>query len=288
MTTTGNKEIQLTATELEMIKLQREKAELEAKEKELKHKQELDKRVELCEKQITEAVLLLHKQREAVKSYLLDLNNLKGIKVNFPNFILVEKKVTIFQIVTDYRNEVSATYWKKSVDDIEYKIGVVDERYIITVSEHKVYTSKWSRSAVNKGFHMFLHGGEWKDENKAIKSAKTMLNKIEAYIENENDKKKSVDRAELAKEMALARLSEQFPELDVKYEVEWHRSSYNKEGGYYEYRIVVTLENGKTFKFSYNLFKVNELDTLKVELNGWAGFDYIEVIRTISALKQVK
>ena len=282
MTTTEiNTEIQLTQTELEMIKLQREKAELEAKEKELKHKQELDKRVELCEKQITEAVLLLHKQREAVKSYLLDLNNLKGI------FKLVEKKVTISQQVSDYRNEDRVVYWEKSVDDIEYKIGVVDEKYIITVSEHKVYQSKWSRSAVNKGFHMFLHGGEWKDENKAIKSAKTMFNKIQTYIENENNKKKSVDRAELAKEMALQTLTNQFEDLFFKHEKSWVPNTYSKERGYYVDRIITTLSNGKTLYFHYGLKTINGVDTVIIGLNDWGGFDYVEVVNTIKTLNKV-
>jgi hypothetical protein len=226
---------------------------------------------------------LLMEQRQAAQDFLCELQaQKKGM------FEIIEKKVSVNKQVIDYTTEDRVVYWEKSVEDIEYEIGVVNEKYRIRVYEHKVYSGKWSRSATNKGFHMFLIGADYKDENRAIKSVKTMFNKIEAHIENAIDKKKSIDRAELAKEMALEQLKSDFPELDVKYEKEWHRSSYSKEGGYYQNRIVVTLENGKTFKFSYNVFKVNEIDTLKVDLDGWAGFDYVEVIRTISTLKQVK
>jgi hypothetical protein len=282
-TTEKNTEIQLTETELEMIKLQREKAELEVKEKELKYKADLDKAVQERERDIQKKVENLVKQREAAEIYFLDLQSLKK-----DMFTLVPKAVNIRSQVIDYRTDDREVYWQKDIQEIEYEIQVVNEKYKIRVYEHLTYSSKWSRSATNKGFHMFLNGAEWKDENKAIKSAKTMFSKIEGYIEKEDNEKKSVDRAELAKEMALARLSEQFPELNVKAEKDWHRSTYGKSEGYWINRIVVTLENGKTFKFSYNLFKVNELDTLKVDLDGWAGFDYIEVITAIRQLKQVK
>jgi hypothetical protein len=281
-TTTTNTEIQLTANELEMIKLQREKAELEAKEKELKRIADLDKQVVEREKEIEKAIELLAKQRQAAEIYFLDLESQKrGM------FKLVNKAVNISKQVIDYSKDDRVVYWQKDIEEIEHEIQVVNEKYRIRVYEHLTYSSKWSRHATNNGFHMFLIGADYKDENRAIKSVKTMFNKIEAHIENAIDKKKIVDRAELAKHMALEALKSEFPDLNVKHENNWVRSSYVKEGGTYENKIVVTLENGKTFKFSYRLLIINGVDVLKLDLDGWAGFDYVEVIKTVGQLKQI-
>jgi len=282
-TETNNTEIQLTANELEMIKLQREKAEIEAKEKELRRIQELDKRVEDNEKQIVANALQCHKQRQAAELYFLDLQNISA-----GMFTLEEIKFKKVHIVRDYKKDTEEIYWEKEVEDVEYKIGVVDEKYRIRVYEHLTYSSKWSRTATNNGFKMFLQGGDYKDETKAITSVKTMFKKIESYIEYEVDKKKSVNRAHLEKEMALRAVKSEFPEFDVKFESNWVRSSYIKEGGTYENRIGFTLENGKHFKFSYRMLSINEQDVIKLDLDGWAGFDYVEVVNTINNLKQVK
>jgi hypothetical protein len=281
-TTTGN-EIQLTATELEMIKLQREKAELEAKEKELKHIADLDKTVAERERDMQKKVEKLVEQRANAKAFFDCLVSLKA-----DMFTLVSKEVNIGGQVNDYRNNGREIYWEKDIKDVEYEIQVVNEKYKIRVYEHLTYSSKWSRSATNKGFHMFLIGADYKEENRAIKSVKTMFNKIEEHIEKNNSVKRSKDRAELAKEMALAAVKSEFPDYDVKHESNWVRSVYVKEGGTYENRIGFTLENGKHIRFSYRLLVVNEQDVLKLDLDGWAGFDYVEVINTISGLKQVK
>lgn len=282
-TTSNNTEIQLTETELEMIKVQREKKELEAKEKELLRKKRLDDDVMAKEKKIANSLRDYQNQRNATEIYFLDLESQKrGM------FKLVKEEMCWKEQVCDYEDGNKYIYWETECKDTKYHIEVVNTKYKVYVKELLVYSSSWSSTATNKGYKMYLYGADYKEENRAISSAKTMFNKVEGFIEDANYKKKSINRAEMAKEMALARLSEQFPDLEFKYEQNWIRSAYTKEGGTYQNRIQVVLENNKIMYFHYSLSEVDNEVSLYVGLTDWNGFDYIEVITTIRQLKQVK
>jgi hypothetical protein len=266
-----------------MIKVQREKKELEAKEKELLKKKRFDEEVLAKEKKIANSLRDYQNQRNATEIYFLDLESQKrGM------FKLVKEEVCWKEQICDYEDGNKYIVWETECKDTKYHIEVIDTKYKIYVKEQLVYNSSWSRTATNKGYKMYLYGADYKEENRAISSAKTMFNKIESYIEYVQDKKKSLDDTELAKQLALAKLKSDFPDLEFKYEQNWVRSAYTKEGGTYENRIECILENNKVMHFHYNLSKIYGENGIYVGLTNWNGFDYKEVITAIRQLKQVK
>jgi hypothetical protein len=288
---TQTPEIKLSAAEIEMIQIKRQKEELAAQEAAAKKKIENEKSIEAKKKEIATFLLFCAERFNAVMMYF---NQLEAIDLRFK--ITETKRTKSFEcynwikcynwITNEAGKDEKEIYFTEEVPYNDYEITFEGLTDIIIVEEHMVSSksrSLYSRPT-NEGFKMALKYGD----NKYYKVAQTVATKL---IDKSNELVKKNQYAQTkstAKEQALVFLTNEYPEAEITHDTKWNpgHQGFNKRSSSPGYDVAfykVKFANGMTFKFTYGMMDVK----LHITYYGMEGVSDSNIGKVINALKGI-
>jgi hypothetical protein len=185
----------LTAEEVEIIRVAREREEASRKEESLRKEKEREKNIENAKHAIRTELSRNERYVQAVKGFYEEFEK------NFPGEFELKKEDDVegfkecFDYVLDAKGSIQQDNDGKYVVDRYFKEKYKLKSYVIRypaidsvriyVSEH-VVRSRYSYHGSNKGFKMRVHGlADYREENKYLTSVKTVKRKLGEKIERD-------------------------------------------------------------------------------------------------------
>lgn len=261
-------DIQPTAAELEKIRLDREKAEILKKEKINNRNLENEKQVTITKDRMKAFAFAKTRQNDAARNFCVELNN-----IGHGLYQIVEtQKTEQFELYNYLSDEESAElgiagnkqfYFQEQVDYKELSIARVDfPSYTIKV--RKVFKTGSSRFSTPKseGFRMFVHGIDYTNENKALKSAATAHKNIQGDIDTNNYQKEQTRIAAEGWDLLFRLVTAEHPEATIEKE-DRYRPGYaysRNDRGSYTKLVIAKFPNGLQVEYSFRYHKNTELN----------------------------
>jgi hypothetical protein len=250
-------QIELTSTEVELIKLKREQDELKAKEAELMAKADLQQKIINAEKIIEKYEATDQKQIEAAKDFH------KGFTSG--EWRLEIKSRIAQEIVKKSWDSDSEVLWSKEYTRDEAII--TDGTYTIRINKHMTYSSKWSRRGDDKGYKMYLNGPSinWAYEQKPLSKATTIEKKIADIKQTIINKKLQEEKKASALETIATKMKEQFPDAIITTGVDYE-NSYGRKSEYTPYnKAIINFRNGVSI--TYKVYEDGSLGRKEILFN---------------------
>jgi hypothetical protein len=235
---------------MNVIDIEKEKAIIAAAQARLEQQAEIIKAQEARQSKVAYAQQQLLSRQEAAKKQVAAAEKyFKEIQAKSKKFEIVYETKAIDSSPLDYDAERLEDGNRPVIAEVKgtlvwaYIKFIDDAKLKINVMEHYTSNSSWHSS--NKGYMMFTVGVSWNADRKAIKSAKTIIGKIEDHYDtivsatNEADKIKNMFRD--------AKWSETYPGATVEKETiymgKWRGRNYDKYHSCCD-GVKVTLANG--------------------------------------------
>jgi len=235
---------------MNVIDIEKEKAIIAAAQARLEQQAEIIKAQEARQSKVAYAQQQLQNRQEAAKLQVAAAEKFfKEIQAKSKRFEIVYETKAIDSSPLDYDAERLEDGNRPVIAEVKgtlvwaYIKFIDSDKLKINVTEHYTSNSSWHQS--NKGYMMFTSGVSWNADRKAIKSAKTIIGKIEDHYDtmvsatNEADKIKNMFRD--------AKWSETYPGATVVKETiymgKWRGRNYDKYHSHCE-GVKVTLANG--------------------------------------------
>jgi hypothetical protein len=235
---------------MNVIDIEKEKAIIAAAQARLEQQAEIIKAQEARQSKVAYAQQQLLSRQEAAKLQVAAAEKyFKEIQAKSKKFEIVYETKTIDSSPLDYEAERLEDGNRPVIAEVKgtlvwaYIKFIDDAKLKINVTEHYTSNSNWHKS--NKGYMMFTAGISWNADRKAIKSAKTIIGKIEDHYDtivsatSEADKIKNMFRD--------AKWSETYPGATVEKETiymgKWRGRNYDKYHSCCD-GVKVTLANG--------------------------------------------
>lgn len=259
-------QIELSASELELISINRQKAELEKQERLAKKKIADDKKIVTGQNRASKM------RADAIRQNIAATEFFEKLDAKYPGIYELDR-VAKNETVLEY----NYYYHEKDADRPE---GLVDNKEIIfsedvntqsfrikrnnsifiIVKEHIVSTSFFRSN--NNGFKMFVIGAEYDKEKKALTNVDTAHKNIQDYIDAELAKNRSKNLSDIGWDMLEAEVKRENPDaFEVKKEEKYVSTGFrNTHRGYYQRTVLATFKNGLEVSYSYRYFeKDNEM-----------------------------
>lgn len=278
----------LTPTEIEMIRIKREQEELKAKEAETKKQLQREKSIKDISIRREKFVASVTAQQNATEQFLAELNtNVVSHKYEITKTDRKEEFI-LWDYMADEKDENGYSkrdvYFNETLSYEVFGLNVIGRNIKIEVKEYFKSTgySSYSRKHVSQGFRMYFQ-----HENKAIKVAKTIIDKVFDKINTEDRNKVIVADKGTAKEMALVELTNRYSEAEITHDSNWVSSG---QRGYTTDFYKVKFANGLVVKFTYSLEKAvkeNEETFVKINYYGIESYGSIDKINMIEVLKNL-
>jgi hypothetical protein len=235
---------------MNVIDIEKEKAIIAAAQARLEQQAEIIKAQEARQSKVAYAQQQLLNRQEAAKLQVAAAEKFfKEIQAKSKRFEIVYETKAIDSSPLDYEAERLEDGNRPVIAEVKgtlvwaYIKFIDSDKLKINVTEHYTSNSSWHQS--NKGYMMFTSGVSYNADRKAIKSAKTIISKIEDHYDtivsatNEADKIKNMFRD--------AKWSETYPGATVVNETiyigKWRGRNYDKYHSHCE-GVKVTLANG--------------------------------------------
>lgn len=235
---------------MNVIDIEKEKAIIAEAQARLQQQEEAIKAHKARQSKVAYAQQQLLSRQEAAKLQVAAAEKyFKEIQAKSKKFEIVYETKTIDSSPLDYEAERLEDGKRPVIAEVKgtlvwaYIKFIDDAKLKINVMEHYTSNSSWHSS--NKGYMMFTVGVSWNADRKAIKSAKTIIGKIEEHYDtivsatNEADKIKNMFRD--------AKWSETYPGATVEKETiymgKWRGRNYDKYHSCCD-GVKVTLANG--------------------------------------------
>lgn len=259
----------LSESEIELIRIQREKDQLAAQEKAAQLKQRIEKAIKDEQTAMQSFIQDWQRQNAAAREYAAQLRVLDS------NFSIKETAATKqFGVFTDKDDSYPSTlqhrfqyelkqnetmHWTETVDYVQLEIVHSSVNKTIEVKEHFTNTgrSRYHSRSVSQGYKMCIKYGD----NRFTKDAKNMFEKFDTIIRQQNRENKEKQDAATSKDMAHKLLTQKYPDATIEHKTEWVRNSHSRSqgpSGYDTHFFVVKFNNGYSVKFTYG-FHNNEL-----------------------------
>jgi len=235
---------------MNVIDIEKEKAIIAEAQARLQQQEEAIKSQEARQSKVAYAQQQLLNRQEAAKKQVAAAEKFfKEIQAKSKKFEIVYETKAIDSSPLDYEAERLEDGNRPVIAEVKgtlvwaYIKFIDDAKLKINVTEHYTSNSSWHQS--NKGYMMFTSGVSYNADRKAIKSAKTIIGKIEDHYDtivsatNEADKIKNMFRD--------AKWSETYPGATVVKETiymgKWRGRNYDRYHSHCE-GVKVTLANG--------------------------------------------
>lgn len=229
--------IQLTESELEMIRLKREQEELKAKEDELKKQIKRQKDIDYQLKKIDEFKASNVRKYEETIIYLNELNKFH----KEPKYELVTRELTKnFQAYDYISMDEKDVYFNEDVKYNSHHIQRIGTKITIDIE-----------SASRKKGYSTEYYWALRYDYKNYKSAKTVDDKINEKLAIIEEEKKQKQAQLSAQETVEAELKQKYPEAIIEHHSEWVRISHYRNGGYSQNYFKVMFNNGLMLKCCY-------------------------------------
>jgi len=227
-------EIVFTEAEVRMIQLQREQEELAKKEADIKKAIEIEKSTKKAEDRIVAHQKKDECQVSKATEYLNELlKHDSGYEINIRVSSQTEK-VTGDYINPD--NPKESNYEREILWSKEYErrnAGITYKGYRISVDEHIVHDSSWSRHGSSKGYKMYISGPsvEYAQERRAYTRAAKVHEVITNTIKSIENKKLLEEKKKDALTATHERIKGLYPDAEVTTGYDYERS-YNNSRQY--------------------------------------------------------
>jgi hypothetical protein len=236
---------------MNVIDIEKEKAIIAAAQARLEQQAEIIKAQEARQSKVAYAQQQLLNRQEAAKLQVAAAEKyFKDIQAKSKKFKIVYETINVDASPLDYEAERLEDGNRPVIAEVKGDLVKAHIKFLsdnvnlkIYVSEHYTSNSSWHQS--NKGYMMFTSGISYSADRKPIKSAKTIISKIEDHYDtivsatNEADKIKNMFRD--------AKWSETYPGATVVKETiyigKWRGRNYDKYHSHCE-GVKVTLANG--------------------------------------------
>jgi len=230
--------IQLTESELEMIRLKREQDELKAKELELNKQIKRQKQIDYQLKKIDEFKASNARKYEETIIYLNELNKFH----KEPKYELVTRELTKNFQDWDYneKGDDKVFFFNEDVKYNSHHIQRIGTKITIDVD-----------SASRKKGYSTEYYWALRYDYKNYKSAKTVDDKINEKLAIIEEEKKQKQAQLSAQETIAAELKTKYPEAIIEHHSEWVRISHYRNGGYSQNYFNVVFNNGLLLKCCY-------------------------------------
>ena len=219
-------QIQLTAQELEMIAIKREREELEKKEAEVKAKIALEKEIEKRAIWVKNQQDKENKKLETSKLYLEEFTK--------AGFTMIKKETNELAKVLGPNNEI---LWSMPL----IRFSICFEKCQHRVNLHEYYKQTIWRSTFD-GFRLYTEGPGIDWNNRPLSKASTAIKNINEAIEKIEEKKKEEINKKNAVAKTMDNFKENFPDAKITQDYEYGKTQ--------RYDIVnVTFANGANISF---------------------------------------
>lgn len=219
----------LSSTEIEMIRIQREKDAIAKQERELRQKLTTEKEIKEMEVRIANFEAKWQRQNTATRNYLAQLQ-----EVDSRFFIKENKRIETGFIVYHYGDkeekysEANRIYdFKKEIEYVEMEIHHSEVGKIIEVKEHITSDGSYRARSTNHGYKMYMKYGD----NRCTKDPKHMAKKFTEILEQKAAEVRNKNAAQTSQQMAEAKLKEMYADAIVEHKSEMIYPS-NNHGGY--------------------------------------------------------
>lgn len=261
--------------EAEKLKLEEAIAKIEAEAKRLKDEVEKKERI----------AARISRVKESITRY--EIKNAEQVKYTEAYFNQFPSPA---KLVTDSKERTEGIYEDGEVVHTEtwndVSAHILYKGYTITVTEHLV-TNKYAYRGVSKGYKMQMSGPgvDYKDRSRYYKSVKTLLARIDEFIEAEESKKKQAAKSLDAVQSTVAKLNELYPDAtitaDKGWEKGWETAHWSKRSGGAEYdRVTITFTNG--IKMVYKVYSDGSLSRKEILFGNVNPWDLIEGMSKIN------
>lgn len=235
---------------MNVIDIEKEKAIIAEAQARLQQQEEAIKAHEARQSKVAYAQQQLLSRQEAAKLQVAAAEKyFKEIQAKSKKFEIVYETKDIDASPLDYEAERLEDGNRPVIAEVKgtlvwaYIKFIDDAKLKINVMEHYTSNSSWHSS--NKGYMMFTVGVSWNADRKAIKSAKTIIGKIEDHYDT---KVSATSEADKIKNMFRdAKWSETYPGATVEKETiymgKWRGRNYDKYHSSCD-GVKVTLANG--------------------------------------------
>jgi hypothetical protein len=234
---------------MNVIDIEKEKAIIAEAQARLEQQAEIIKAQEARQSKVAYAQQQLLSRQEAAKLQVAASEKFfKEIQAKSKKFEIVYETKVIDASPLDYEAERLEDGNRPVIAEVKgtlvwaYIKFIDDAKLKINVTEHYTSNSSWHQS--NKGYMMFTSGVSWNADRKAIKSAKTIIGKIEDHYDTIVS---ATTEAEKIKNMFRdAKWSETYPGATVAKETiyvgKWRGRNYDRYHTCYD-GVKVTLAN---------------------------------------------
>ena len=256
--------------EAEKLKLEEAIAKIEAEAKRLKD--EVEKKERIAAK--------ISRAKEYIAGYeIKNAEQVKATEAYFNQFPSPAKLVTDSKERTNDVYEDGEVVHTETWNDVSAHI--LYKEYTVTVTEHLV-SSKYSYRGVSKGYKMQMSGPgvDYKDRSRYYKSVKTLLARIDEFIEAEESKKKQAAKSLDAVQSTVAILTNSYPDATITADKGWERSHGRGYDGVTYDRVTIEFANG--IKMVYRVYPDGSLGRKEILFGNVNPWDLIECMSKIN------
>lgn len=284
-------EIKLTDQEMEMIRIKREQDELKKKELDLKQQEKRSKDIMSSEKAVERYLAEDQQYVKASKDFYEKFEKAYPGQFELVELEDYQKTEELYDHERDDQGKtkedadgylIKNVYWSKPYSLKNYEIKYnKDKKYTIKIEAHKTYTTYGSYKG--QEWVMKLKGlAGWKDEQKNLKSVKTIKDKIDEDIASKERKVSAEQREKEGLQFMLDYVKEKYKDEkpEVKIEAKGRRDYKNNwvESRYVSAKFL----NGLKVDYNYN-FKDGAYSAYISDINAY-GLNQEE---TVNALLKV-
>lgn len=274
-------DMELTPSELEMIRLKREQLELAKKEEEAKKAIQLEKDIIVKEEYIKKTLAKDREQINAANTFATDLGS--------DYIVYVQDRDEEVKIMGDYINKENGfdrhVLWSKQFKrknaTISRSIAGVGE-YRISVGEQITYSSKWSTRGTSQGYKMYVNGPDidWKQQNRAYARATKVNEVIKEAVSRYEYRKSAEESKKNALACTVAKMQKDYPNAKVEIGYDYERSYKGGLGTKFD-TVTITFEN-KVW-VTYRVYSDGSLSRCKMsfpnEKNAWDNMQTLNELK---------
>lgn len=221
-------------------------------------------------------------QRERVNAYSNFFNKLQDICFDAFEYVCTPKTQSFVTTYFDKDTQKSIQIGEELVEFNDIKLVYKkDTSYYVTVKKH--YTS----DGTNNGFKMYMPNIDFKQQERAYKSAKTVVKKITEDIAQKNYEQAQKSERETLLSTARKIICERYEGLNssITLEEEYVPKPYarpNEKGYYMRDFIKVVLNNGITVELYFSSFK--EEITFSIKSIDSKEVDKLEILDALAII----
>jgi len=286
-------QIELSASEMELININRQKAELEKQERLAKRQIANDKKIQQGQSRVASLIAYAAKQNAAATEFF------NKIEAKYPGLYELDKVKNNEEIIEyNWYHESDVDRPEGLVNNKEiifseivnteaFRIKRTDNIYII-IKEHLVSTGGFYERNKNQGFKMFVLGTEYSQERKPLINVDTAHRNIQDFIDTELAKNRSKNLSDIGWDMLNAEVKREHPDaIEIKKEDKYISTGFrNTHKGFYKRIVIAIFANGLEVSYNYRYFeKDNEMVFIKELYNlNTSKMDQAAVVTALKGL----